>query len=252
MPLIETASFTLSANTYGSLDCDRLALVIPGWLDSKGFPHMIAHSKFMADHNFYAVSFDPPGTWDSPGGIELYSVTNYLKAINEVIEFYGNRPTVIVGQSMGGRMALLSAAQNMNVIATASLMSTAVMNVSDLEKRQWKEDGYVTLTRDNPLLASTKDFTLEYSYFEDASTYSVYDVTETLTIPKLMIAGTRDELASVHSVKNLYGHCPDPKEFVEVDCVHDYWRTPQDIELVNTHLDAFFSEYIDDWKSYSS
>lgn len=247
MPLIETASFTLSVDTYGAADSDRLALVIPGWLDSKKFPHMIAHSQFMADHDFHAVSFDPPGTWDSPGDIELYSVTNYLKAITEVIEFYGNLHTVIVGQSMGGRMALLAAAQNANVIATASLMSTARMNVSDLEKRLWKEDGHITLTRDNPLLLSTRDFTLDYSYFEDASTYSVYDVTEALTIPKLMIAGMRDELASVHSVKNLYGHCPDPKEYIEVDCIHDYWRTPGDIELVNNHLDAFFSHYINGW-----
>ena len=43
----------------------------------------------LAALGFHAVAFDPPGSWKRPG---FYTVTNYLGAVNELVEHYGNGP----------------------------------------------------------------------------------------------------------------------------------------------------------------
>src|SRR3989338_8571987 len=123
MQLIKTASFELAIYAHGEKTSSSLALVLPGKLDTKDYPHMKNHVGYLSARNYLALSFDPPGTWESPGGIELYTMTNYLKAINELIEYFGNKPTVLMGHSRGGSMAMLAGVQNKYVTHIIAVMS---------------------------------------------------------------------------------------------------------------------------------
>ncbi len=80
--IIKTPSFELAVYIKGKSDAKKLALVLPGRLETKDYPHMRSHVNYLAKRGYLALSFDPPGTWDSPGEIEFYTMTNYLKAIN--------------------------------------------------------------------------------------------------------------------------------------------------------------------------
>ena len=92
MDLIKTKSFELAILAKGNRDSKKLAILIPGRLDTKNYANFISHAEYLASRGFFAVAFDPPGTWESPGGIDLYTTTNYIKAINELIEYFGNAP----------------------------------------------------------------------------------------------------------------------------------------------------------------
>src|SRR5690606_21567041 len=124
MKLIKTPSFELAVYLQGNFNAARLALVLPGKLDTKDYAHMRSHVDFLATKGFLAVSFDPPGTWESPGDIELYTMTNYIKAVNELISYFNNRPTFVMGHSRGATIATIVGAQNKNVFAFASVMSS--------------------------------------------------------------------------------------------------------------------------------
>src|SRR5882672_1902530 len=104
---IKTPNFELAVYAKGDPDAPRLAVVLPGRLDTKDYVHMTSHVNYLADKGFYAVSFDPPFTWESPGDVRNYSTTNYIRAVNEVIEYFGNKPTMVVGHSRGGAVAQL-------------------------------------------------------------------------------------------------------------------------------------------------
>ncbi|MEJ0073023.1 MAG: alpha/beta hydrolase [Candidatus Saccharibacteria bacterium] len=104
----ENPNFELATYEQGNSEAERLAIVLPGRLDTKDYAHIRSHVDFLASLGYHALSFDPPGTWESPGDISLYTTTNVQQAIQEIIELFGDKPTVIAGHSRGGSHALLS------------------------------------------------------------------------------------------------------------------------------------------------
>src|SRR3989338_3016633 len=115
MKIIKTKTFELAVYEKGDSNSPKLAIVIPGRLDTKDYIHNTSLVDYLASRDYFALSFDPPGTWESPGDIELYTTTNYLKAVDELIEHFGTKPTLLAGHSRGGTIAMLAALKNPHV-----------------------------------------------------------------------------------------------------------------------------------------
>lgn len=240
MNQIQTPSFTLSVYEQGDRNAEKVALVLPGRLDTKDYPHCRSHVDFLAGKGYHALSFDPPGTWESPGDIELYTMTNYLKAMNEIIELLGNKPTILVGHSRGGSMAMLGGTTNQFVTHFVAIMSRPSASIPD------DENGYRTLGknisyRDTP--PNDKEhqvkFELPFSYFEDAAQYNMVDDLKTCSKPKLFFYGTEDAIIKPESVKEMYDYAAEPKQLHELKSEHDYRRHPEIIEEVNQVIGEF-------------
>ena len=58
MNLLKTESFELACNIQGSETAGELALVLPGRLDTKDYPHMKSHVEYLASRGYLALSFD--------------------------------------------------------------------------------------------------------------------------------------------------------------------------------------------------
>ena len=200
---------------------------------------MRSHVDFLASKGYFALSFDPPGTWESPGEISLYSTQNYLKAINEIIEYFGNRPTVAMGHSRGGAMAMLAGITNAHVTHIISAMSHYSPSLSD---KKPDENGMYVSYRDLPpgteRTNEKKRFDLPASYFNDPTDYSGLDV---CTKSKLFFYGTRDVLVTPIEVKKMYDSAGKPKKLVPLDSEHDYRIHPDIIEQVNRTVGDFLN-----------
>jgi len=245
--LIKTASFTLSIYVKGNPNSEKLALVLPGKLDTKDYAHMISHVNYLANLGYLALSFDPPGTWESLGDISLYNMTNYLKAISELIEYYGNKSTFIMGHSRGASMAILAGLTNPYITSFASIFSSFIeggyKDKSDIAK--WKEQGYLLEKRDLPPGGGpkVKKFKLPYSFFEDQLQYDVSENLRHSNKPKLFILGKHDALATPEVVKELYSITLEPKELYELDSDHNYRFHQELIEEVNKVVGDFLRKY---------
>jgi pimeloyl-ACP methyl ester carboxylesterase len=240
MTNIRTKSFTLSVYSNGDKHAGRLALVLPGRLDTKDYPHMHSHVDLFARHGFFALSFDPPGTWGSEGNIELYTMTNYLKAINELIEHFGNKPTLLMGHSRGGSMAMLGAITNPYVTHFIAAMSRAGASA---RHSSMKLGDVLTEYRDVPGHPDErKKFDLPYSFFEDSETYDMREGLKTCRASKLFIAGTRDRIVDPNKVKEAYEVAAEPKLLEVVNFGHDYRHHPDQIEEVNRLVEKFFKK----------
>src|SRR3989344_5911947 len=108
MNILKTKNFEVAVYIKGDPASAKLAIVTPGRLDTKDYLHNTSLVDYLANRGFYALSFDPPGTWESPGSIDLYTTTNYLKVVDELIEHFGNKPTLLAGHSRGGTVAMLA------------------------------------------------------------------------------------------------------------------------------------------------
>jgi pimeloyl-ACP methyl ester carboxylesterase len=201
---------------------------------------MRSHVDFLAKKGYFALSFDPPGTWESAGDINLYTTTNYLKAINELIEYFGNRPTVLVGHSRGGTLAMLGAIDNQYVSHFIPIMSTAGKSVPS----QPINPGEPSISyRDLPGNPKEKiKIELPYKFYEDSAKYNILDGLKNCTKPKLFIFGTHDTTILPEKVKEAFNASADPKELYELDSDHSYRWHSDLIEEVNKVIGEFLKE----------
>ena len=241
---ITTPSVSLGVYTAGDPQAPKLALCLPGYCDTKDYPDLRTHADLLAKHGFYAVAFDPPGTWGSAGDITEYTTTNYLKAIDELIALYGSRPTLLLGKSMGGRMAQLGA-QNAAVCGFVSVVGAATGAVADdiFTKKEWPTHSRHTPHRDLPNdPAQFRDFVIPYSFLEDAATYDTFAVLPGLTMPKLYIAGETDTLVPPEKLRRAYKAAGEPKEFVILPMGHDYRKDRSELKRVNDTIARWLAE----------
>ncbi len=249
MQLIKTKSFTLATYSKGDLDSKKLALVIPGKLDTKDYAHMRSHVDFLANLGYFALSFDPPGTWESPGDISLYTMSNYIKAVHEVIEYYENKPTFVMGHSMGGKIAIIAESQNKYIFSYSAIMPPlGKSRLTEKEIADWKEKGFKVSLRalppgDGP---KTKELIMPYTFLEDQLQYELTDKIRSSNKPKLFILGKRDILIAPEKIKEAFTSFYSPKELYELDSGHDYRRYPEKINEVNAVINKFLSEYTKD------
>ena len=244
---VQTPNFKLSVYTEGNIDSPKLALLLPGQLDSKDYPHMRSHVDYLASKGFYSVSFDPPGTWESSGDISQYTMTNYIKAINELVEHFGKRPTLFMGHSRGGAMAMLAGTTSPQTLAFISVFSNYSYDskVNSLyNDDEWKSKGYKESWRDLPFDSIRKrSFKLPYAFVEDQKQYDMLDGLRKCTKPKLFFLGTRDPLIKPETVRKAYETAAEPKQLRELDSDHDYRWHPELIRKVNLMAGDFLKEH---------
>lgn len=220
----------------------RFAIILPGRLDSKDYPHITSHAQSLADHEYLAVSFDPPGTWESPGPIEDFTTTNYLKAVNELIEYYGNKPTLLVGHSRGGAVAQLAST---NPAVTAVILLMASYEFASEPNKEDLERGYILEYRPfppNSKETGKKEYKLPLSYIEDGKKYLPYTVLKKFKGPKLLISATHDEWTEPEEVVEVFEQLSEPKMYFEIDSPHDYKDNPEVIAEVNQKIGEFLEE----------
>jgi len=244
--MVKTDSFELAMITKGDENSTKLAILIPGRLDTKDYAHNISHIDYLSTKGYYALSFDPPGTWDSPGGIELYTTTNNIKAVDELIEHLGNKPTLLMGHSRGGTIAMLAGIKNPFVTHFVSVFSNYAAPVPPDPERI--VNGKLIELRDLPPGASRteekKRFELPMSYFEDGAKYNALDGLSTCTKPKLFFYGERDTENDPKNIKKAFEVAAEPKVMHGIDSEHDYRLHSDKIDEVN----SFLGEFLDSTK----
>lgn len=241
MSFIQLPTFKIAAYMMGNPHAKKLALVLPGQLDTKDYPHMRSHVDFLQKKEYLAVAFDPPGTWESPGDISIYTITNYIVAINELIAHFGNKPTILVGHSRGGSVAMLAGAAHPIVRHCVAIMSP--MNSSN-EKAETKARGYQPSYRDlveDPASPIKKKFLLPYNYYVDAKKYDVISAIKKSTKPKLFFHGTEDVLVTSEEIKEGFTIAANPKMMHELHVEHNYRLHPEAIKEVEGVIEKFIS-----------
>jgi hypothetical protein len=241
---VKTKSFNLSVIAKGNKNASKLAIVIPGRLDSKDYANVVSHLTYLSKKGFYAVSFDPPGTWESEGNISIYTTTNYIKVVNEIIEYYGNKPTLLIGHSRGGSVSMLCGS-NPNVIGIVCIMAS-YGKPSPPSKEAIKagcQISYRDLPPGNKKTPKQKTFKLPLNYFKDGRKYSPVKSLMKLSKPKLMIYSESDEFVKIDMIKEENKEMPEPKMISEIYSEHEYRYNKKIIEEVNNTIGEFLDKY---------
>lgn len=243
---IKTKSFELATLIEGDENAGKLAILCPGRLDTKDYANFQVHMTTLAKRGFVVISFDPPGTWESPGGIELFTTTNYIQSVNELIAYFGNKPTLLIGHSRGAAVSLIVANDNPNVIGVIGLMpnlgSPTPPNEESIKR------GYHISYRDLPPGTSKtveqKVFNLPMAYFEDGKQYYPAIAAKNLTKPKMILYGDKDEFMTPDEAEKICSEIPEPKFVKQMHSTHDYRYYPEAVQEVDGLIEKFVEEYL--------
>ena len=244
MNIINTLSYKIAVNATGDKNASKIAILMPGRLDTKDYANFTSHLDVLAKQGYFAVAIDAPGTWESPGDINEYNTSTYLKTVNQLIDHYGNKPTLLLGHSRGGATAMLASANP--AVSGLVVVNSAYGKPSKADPNN-VINGYLKESRDlppgNKRTKEQKIFKLPLKYFEDGAKHDPILALQLFKKPKLIVHGTKDEFVGITRVKEIYATLASPKMFIQINSAHDYRLYPSAISKVNSALEDFLVRY---------
>ncbi|MBI2013740.1 MAG: alpha/beta hydrolase [Candidatus Colwellbacteria bacterium] len=216
---------------------EKLAILLPGYLDTKDYTHLVKLAGELVKQGYTTVRFDPTGTWESEGNISEYTTTQYLADIKAVVEFMLNRGSykkiIIGGHSRGARLAVMYAARDTKISAVISIMPS-LQSVMDEKLKEAEKSGFTIHNRDIPGDSGTKTFKVPYSHILDNYKYRVDEDVKRVKVPVLFLAGELDKICPPEDVKKVYNNANEPKEYIVIKNIgHDFRHNFSEIDAVN-------------------
>ena len=228
---------------------EKLAILCPGFLDSKDYNHLIYLANDLTVLGYTVVRFDPTGTWESEGDISDYTTTQQLEDVKNIIEHLLQERSytkiLLGGHSRGGFVSILYAIRDPRVSTVLAIMSpySLIRTVNKEKIEKWKEDGFKVSVRDIPNSQVKRKFKVSYSDIEDGEQYNILNEIERLHTPLILVAGELDDVIPPEDVRLIYDKANEPKQLIVLEGIdHDYRHDVGEIEKVNKQILA--SEYI--------
>ncbi len=253
---IPSGKFLLAASVHKPKKPNGiLAVLLPGFLDTKDYQHLVLLGDALAKAGYTAVRFDPVGTWKSSGSEKYYSMTQYLRDVRSVLAWAKKRKlcpqdVVLIGHSMGGRIALLSAAKIPHVLAVVAIMTQITFSSPQTPRgkairEKWIKSGFRASTRDIPGTRRFHTFRTPLRFLRDSEKYATSNTFGKLFMPKLFLAGTSDTIAPPKVVRSLHRLANSPKTFHLIQGIgHDYRHRKAQIAIVNRHILDFLATIV--------
>lgn len=223
---------------YPEVKTTRLAILCPGYLDSKDYQHLVSLAEMLCQQGYTAVRFDPTGTWASAGEIADYTHTQYLNDIKAVLEYMLQQAhydyVLLGGHSRGGQMALLYAARDPRISLVLGIMPSSGP-ITGQRRREWEATGFELKQKERPdQPGRRREFRVPFSNCRDRDQYDVVADVKKINAPIILITGERDEQVLPADVKEIYDNANEPKKFIVIPGIgHDYRHHADQIKVVN-------------------
>ena len=170
----------------------KVAILLPGYCDSPDYLHMVTFEKRLKELGYTVEKVGPCNLWKT-GNTQNYSITNYLKQVEEVVKSYKNQnpeEILLVGHSMGAFTSIIAGNRIKDVTKIVALCPAANRKYTDDE---WKKNKTRTSIRDLPNNPQeTRTLSIPYSFVEDGFQYSAADEVKTLNKPIMIFIALND------------------------------------------------------------
>ncbi len=198
----------------------KTAIILPGFLDSRDYRHMIKIAEMVEELGYNAIRIDPCGLWKT-GNIENYTFTNYLKDIENTIINSADREIVLIGHSMGAYVAIIAGEKFTKV--------TKIVSLSPADKREgylskgWKKSGVRIELRDLPNNPrKTREFRVPFSFALDEKKYKALATIKRINKPIMLFIGLEDTVNLPEVTEKLIKNANNPYVVREPGIGHDF------------------------------
>lgn len=219
---------------------DKLAILCPGYLDSKDYQHLVSLATVLIEKGYIVVRFDPTGTWESEGDIADYTTTQYLEDIRSILEYMLSAQSfkhiLLGGHSRGGMISILYAARDPRISVVLGIMPSSGP-IEGEWREEWEKAGVDIDQREVPYTRGKKEFCVPFSHVLDRDQYDVVEEVKKVNIPILLLAGELDNLVEPEDVKEIFDNANEPKKFIIIPGIgHDYRYSDKETTVVNQEI----------------
>jgi len=217
---------------------EKLAILCPGYLDTKDYTHLIMLAEDLANRGYTAVRFDPTGTWESDGDISEYLTSQYLNDIENVLEYMlaeGNYTYVLLGgHSRGGQVSILYAARDPRISEVLGIMPSHAP-VEGKRREDWESAGASNSSRDIPgNTEERKSFSVPFTHVLDRDQFDALGDIEKIKVPIVLVSAEFDVSVPPEHVQELFEHANESKKLIYLEGMdHEYRHNREEIEKVN-------------------
>jgi pimeloyl-ACP methyl ester carboxylesterase len=228
-----------------TVQSEKLAILCPGYLDSKDYTHLVMLADDLASLGFTAVRFDPTGTWESGGDISEYTTTQYLEDVKTVIDYMltqnNFKHILIGGHSRGGQISVLYAARDPRISEVLAIMPSSKPLPPGPKREEWEKDGFHISTRDIPGQSDIREYKVPFTHIIDRDQYNAVEQVKNVHVPTIFIAGELDTTILPEVVKELFDAANEPKQYIFLEGMgHDYRKDVEKVKKVNKIILKFY------------
>lgn len=218
----------------------KLALLLPGYLDSPNYLHMMVFDKRLKELGFTTERLDPCNLWKT-GDVSHYSITNYIQQTKERIEHYKNqnpKEVILIGHSLGAFTAIIAGSRIKEVTKIVSLCPPPDRYGSETE---WENHrGFRHSERDlpdNP--KKTRAFDVPYSFAQDGLQYSVRDEVKNLHKSLMIFIALNDTVVSPEFTEEIVKNANNPYVIRQPNMGHDFRHSEKECNIVMAEIEKF-------------
>lgn len=224
---------------------NKLAILLPGYLDNCNYDHLRILSADLAGIGYLVIRFNPTGTWDSAGNINDYCVTQYLRDVADAITWAEDNhkekfeQIIIAGHSFGGQIALQYGLTQENIDAVVGIMPSFGRFEEDEVLLKWETNGSKPSKRKLPNSDEFVNFDVPFSFLRNREKYPFEKLPDS-ACQKLIIAGELDEVVDPTIVKKYFRNLSEPKQYELINGIgHDYRMNQLEIAEINRAIIEF-------------
>lgn len=228
-----------------------LVFVMHGLGGFKEGPTVHTFARSFIDHGYTTVLFDTTNTFgESDGNFEHATTTNYYEDLEDVIAWastqpWYQQPFCLAGHSLGGFSVAYFAEQYPEKVKALAPISTTVSGQLSLEAPaskdwpQWKAAGVKVWRSSTP---PHREKRLPWSHFEDRLRYDLLPNAAKLTMPVLMIVGSKDDSTPPEHQKILFDKIPGRKELHIIPGAPHTFRDPEHLAAIKAYFNTWIQQ----------
>lgn len=217
----------------------KLALLLPGFLDSPDYLHMRTFEKRLRELGYTTERLDPCSLWKT-GNIKNYSITNYLEQIKNRVLFYKNsnpEEIVLIGHSMGGFTSIIAGGRITEVTKIVSLCAPPdrIKSAEDWSGKQFRHSERDL--PDNP--KQFRGFDVPYSFAEDGLQYSAVEEVKQIDKPLMIFIALDDTVVPPELTEEIVTNANKPFVVRQENMGHDFRHSQKECEIVMDKIEKF-------------
>jgi dienelactone hydrolase len=221
-------------------------ILLHGFTGYKEEEHIVSLADELVQKGIMAIRFDASGFGESEGTIERdFRLSNYIQDADAVYQYVVSRPDVdarrigIWGHSMGGMVAVITAAAHPAIKLACVISSPSRMGSSDkLSKAmpEWKRTGWYE--RESPRFGTLR---IPYAFMEDAQKWNMFEYVPKVKAPLLVVWGTKDVNVRPEQTKEIFERAHQPKEAIEIPGMDHYYKNNK---VILSQVNGAVAEFI--------
>lgn len=216
----------------------KVALLLPGYLDSPDYQNMIVFEKGLKKLGYKVERLDPCNLWKT-GDVDRYTISNFLTQIEDKVSSYNYQnpeEIVLIGHSQGAMVAIIAGSKLFDISKVVALCPPDSRKDSI---HKWGKKGR-TSKRDLPNNPQKiREFTIPYSFIKDAMQYSASESVKKLHKPLMIFIALEDDVVPPEISEKIVKNANNSYVVRQPNMGHDFRNSKKECELVMKEIEKF-------------